>query len=91
MSGPKITSSIAYRDGENVVRIDTSHTVDGFGIRMRVNDHSEREWVFHHPPHGPSELVQQAEDGTYYAFFWPFWEGYFPIDTVVKLVPCETT
>jgi hypothetical protein len=89
MSEPKITSSIAYRDGENVIRIDTSDTVDGYGQRMRVNNKSQRGWVWHSPPHGPQELVERADDGTYYCLWWPYFEGFLPIDHVYKLVPCE--
>jgi hypothetical protein len=88
MSEPTIiTSTETYCDGANVITVDFSNTASGFGMRMSVNGQSDHGWTWHNPPRGGgTELVEGNDAEGYYAWFGPFWEWHFPIDTVVKLV-----
>jgi hypothetical protein len=86
----EITRTETWRDGKNVITIDFSDTVNGFGFRMSLNGKSDHGWTWHRPPNGGgTERVEMADDGTFYAYFGPYWEWHFPIDTVVHLVPCK--
>jgi hypothetical protein len=83
----EITSTETWRDGKNVITIDFSNTVTGYGFRMSVNGKSEHGFTWHHPPHGGgTEVVEGNDKDDYYAYFGPYWEWNFPINTVVKLV-----
>jgi len=46
----QITNSQTWRDGRNVITVETSNTERAFGMRMLVNGKSDHGWVFHNPP-----------------------------------------
>jgi hypothetical protein len=83
----EITNSQKWSSGDDVIEIQLSDTEEHFAMRMVVNGNPS-DWTFHRPPHGGgTEVTGQNKNGDTFAYYSEYWTGYFPVNTVVRLVP----